>query len=81
MIVASLFFCYVPNRILAIVVGVALGVIGFVVPVRPHRIPHDAGWHNPAFMGAVVMELSHQCLCHWSRVLPHILPPSLKVNS
>ena len=73
MIIADLAFCCIDNPTLALIFGAGVGVAGFVFPVRPHRIPHDAGWHNPALMGAMLTEVLHTALCYFCRILPNIL--------
>lgn len=72
-IVADLAFCYLDNAIMALLCGVGVGVAGLYLPMRLHRIPHESGWHNPAFMGAMLTEMVHTALCYFIRILPNIL--------
>ena len=74
MIIADLAFCYLANPTMALILGVGMAWAGFFFPVRPHRIPHECGWHNPAFMGAMLTEVAHTSLCYFIRILPNILP-------
>ncbi len=73
MIIADIAFCYLTNPTSALIVGVVLAWVGFYFPVRPHRVPHISGGHNPAFMGAMLTEVVHTALCFLLRVAPHIL--------
>ena len=73
MIIADLLFCYLHNPTMALILGVLIAGAGFYFPVLPHRIPHESGWHNPAFMGAMLTEVSHTASCYLVRVMPHIL--------
>ena len=73
MIIADLAFCFLSNPTSALIVGVVLAGVGFYFPVRPHRLPHISGGHNPAFMGAMLTEIAHTSLCFLLRATPHIL--------
>lgn len=73
MIIANLAFCYLDNPIMALILAIVIVWAGFFLPMRQHRLPHDSGWHNPAFIGAMLTEIGHTALCYFIRILPHIL--------